>query len=110
MPNSVWLVSLTLPPESKERSSGYMLCGPTCAGHQRRGFATGTSKVKLADPAAAMVWAGVRTGASAVPLGSLTTPDRITLAAAGPLLTTIVVTWTVAALAVGVGVVTKVAY
>ncbi len=74
------------------------------------GLVTGTSKVKEAAAPAAMLCAAVATGASAVPPGSLTIPWTITLWADVPALTTDVVTWTVAEVVVGDGVVTKVAH
>jgi hypothetical protein len=74
------------------------------------GFVTGTLNVKLADAPAAMLWAAAETGASAVPVASLTMPCTLTRAEAVPELTTEVETWTVADVAVGEGVWTNVAY
>ncbi len=51
-----------------------------------------------------MVWAAAETGASAVPLASLTVPCTLTLCDDVPELTTDVVTLTVADAVVGVGV------
>jgi len=53
-----------------------------------------------------MVCAAAETAGRALPLGSLTIPCRLTLAEALPLLTTVVVTFTVAAVVVGAGVLT----
>jgi hypothetical protein len=66
--------------------------------------------VKLADDPAAMLWAAVVITASTVPLGDSTFNCAVTPCDAVPELTTEVVTWTVAAAAVGDGVVTYVAY
>jgi hypothetical protein len=74
------------------------------------GLLTGTSKVKEAAAPAAMLCAAVATGPSAVPLGSLTIPWTVTLCDDVPALTTEVVTWTVAEVVVGDGVVTNVAH
>ena len=71
---------------------------------QSLGLLTGTLNVKSALAPAAMLWAAVVTGASAVPLGSLTIPCTVTLCAAVPELTTVVWTFTVAEVVVGAGV------
>ena len=79
-------------------------------GSHSLGFATGTSKVKPADAPAAMLWAGVVTGGQRRPGGAADDALHGHARRGRPLLTTVVVTCTVAAVAVGAGVVTKVAY
>jgi len=80
------------------------------SGDHSLGFVTGTSNAKLADAPAAIFCAAALTGASAVPLASLTMPCRLTLCDDVPELTTEVVTLTVADAVVGAGVLTYVAH
>src|SRR4029079_9475751 len=79
-------------------------------GLQSIGLDTGTSTAKSTDAHAPTLCAADETGASALPLGVLTTACTVTLCAAVPWLVTVVCTCTVAALVDTVGVVTNVAH